>query len=360
MAKLLTSFYDYTGTPGQTYGRDLVGRSIIFNLIGQTDHAAPGLCFCQGGCEYNPTGFDSDIPRYKWTVPDGVTSATFQLWGAGGYGAAAYHCQQGVPGGSGAFAQKTVAVSAGDVYTLCLGDWLSPPGGNFQGTSAYKCFDCTRACCESCAVEALNYGIRGPKAYVLGTGLTNFCAEGGNPGVTRGCGYMRDAANTSCGSTLKFACYENLYTCDILCRSTEDSDNDVMRRACFYGADDGGRGLHGYVQANCCYTCNLSSDTCSMQVMIPFTGYQPDFSNGWTGTASGGWAVSRFCSQDMGPFTTSSTRGINNKTPYIGGSASAVNNPMKWGAGGYSAFTTGGNLCCGARGGPNAIRVIFS
>tara|TARA_B100000212_G_scaffold51950_1_gene33874 strand:- start:1821 stop:2906 length:1086 start_codon:yes stop_codon:yes gene_type:complete len=361
MAKLLTSFYDYIGSGGKTYGREIEGQSIFFNLIGATGSSGavyPGYCYCQGGCEYNPTGFDSDIPRYKWEVPDGITSATFQLWGGGGWGAGSYHCQQGVSGGSGAFAQKTISVSAGDVYQLCLGCIIRPVGTDQTDTTAGT-YHCQVPTCTSCAVESLNFGKRGPKAYVVGNGLTNFCAEGGNPGVQVGCGWISRNAG-SYPSALKFRCYENLYMCDILGRSTEDSDNDFYHRACFYGADDGGRGLQGYVQASCCNSCNGGSDFCGVQHMIPFTGYQPDFSHGWTGTASGGWVVQRQCGTGMGSTTWVSHKAINSYTPYIGSGGTTMEFPMKWGAGGFSPITTGGNVCCGNAGGPNAIRVIFS
>lgn len=362
MAKLLNSFFSWTGSPGKTYGRDLEAQSLFFSLGGTSGgNHSRAYCFCQGGCEYNPAGFDSDIPRYKWQVPDGITSATFQLWGEGGSGAGGACCMQGVSGGSGAFAQKTVDVVAGDVYTLCLDAMIPSP--NCAGVNFEQHRTCHKPTCIENSATALNFGRRGLKAYVLGTGLTNFCAEGGNPGVVRGYGWISTCNGTSAaysGGPIQFKCYENLYLCDIIGRSTEDSANDIYHRACYYGADDGGRGNQSYVQANCCNTCAASTDFCAVQHMIAFTGNQPDFAHGWTGTAEGGWSVQKMCSSEMGGFGWPGNKAINNHTPYMGATGTHLSTTIKWGAGGLSSTTQGGGICCGATGGPNAIRVIFS
>ena len=57
----------------------------------------------------------------QWTVPAGITKAKFQLWG-GGYGSNPGCCCGGSPGGmSGAYAEATVTVAAGQQYTVCAG-----------------------------------------------------------------------------------------------------------------------------------------------------------------------------------------------------------------------------------------------
>lgn len=351
MAKNLNSFYEYTAEPGKTYPKDVDGSSFLFSLGNNSiNQQAPGFCYCTGGACYNPAGYDSDIPRYVWTVPTGVTQATFHIWGSGGWGAGSYHCQQGVPGGSGAYAVKSLTVTPGDQYTLCLGDMID------NGTqTTYNCAIPTN---EACGPTDINHGVRGPKAYVTGTGLTNFCVEGGNPGVVMGEAWTSKQYKICSDGTLDyFRCYQNIYVCDLV-GSTEDSDNNRYHRACYYGADYGARGLQGYVQANCCSnTCNGAGEWCGIKHFIPFSGYQPDFAYGWAPSLQGGWVKQLHCSIVMGPFTAKANRSINSKTPYMG--ATCWTKPHKWGAGGISATTCGGTVCCGGAGGPNAIRVIY-
>lgn len=93
---------------------------------------------------------------YTWIVPTGVTCATFEIWGGGGAGGGARCCGYGPPGGSGAYSKKAISVTAGGCYQLFLG----------------SATDCTDGQC----------GCRGCTTYVIGTGLTNFCAEGGMSG----------------------------------------------------------------------------------------------------------------------------------------------------------------------------------
>jgi hypothetical protein len=94
----------------------------------------------------------------SWTVPAGVTCARFQIWGAGagrGYGC----CCAFVPfGGTGAYASVIIPVTAGDTYTLCAG--------------------CAFCCYTTAGASNVN-GQPGCRSFVTGTGLSNFCAEGG-------------------------------------------------------------------------------------------------------------------------------------------------------------------------------------
>lgn len=92
-----------------------------------------------------------------WTVPAGVTRARFQLWGAGG-GSGAGCCCGGSPFGStGAYASVIIPVTAGDTYTLCSG--------------------CAMCCCATAGSSGNNAS--GCPSFVVGIGLTNFCAQGG-------------------------------------------------------------------------------------------------------------------------------------------------------------------------------------
>jgi hypothetical protein len=91
-----------------------------------------------------------------WIVPAGVTRATFELWGGGGAGGGARCCGFGPPGGSGAYAKKAISVTAGGCYQMFIG----------------AATDCSDGQC----------GCRGCHTWVVGTGLTNLCAEGGMSG----------------------------------------------------------------------------------------------------------------------------------------------------------------------------------
>lgn len=91
-----------------------------------------------------------------WTVPEGVTRARFQIWGAGG-GSGAGHCCGGSPfGASGAYASVIIPVTEGCVYCLCAG-------------CAYCCYPSRRA----------EGRMPGCPSWVAGFGLCNFCANGG-------------------------------------------------------------------------------------------------------------------------------------------------------------------------------------
>ena len=99
-----------------------------------------------------------------WTVPTGVTCVTFELWGGGGAGTPTCCCMcfNGPPGDGGAYSMKTLAVTPGTVYTVCVGC-----GG----------------CGSCCWWQANACGCQGRKTFILGTGLSNFCAEGGQGGL---------------------------------------------------------------------------------------------------------------------------------------------------------------------------------
>lgn len=99
----------------------------------------------------------------SWCTPPGTTSITFHVWGAGGGGPGACCCMGGTPGGSGAYAKKTIAATPGDCYTLCAG---------MNGLC------CSRTC----------LGCRGCQSWVTGNGLVNFCADGGHGG--KGCCFI--------------------------------------------------------------------------------------------------------------------------------------------------------------------------
>lgn len=93
-----------------------------------------------------------------WIVPAGATRATFEIWGSGGSGGGSACCMVGAPGASGAYSKKTINVTPGDRYCTCFA---------------------TATLCSTAA-----NGCAGTTTFVQGTGLTNFCAEGGPGGLS--------------------------------------------------------------------------------------------------------------------------------------------------------------------------------
>lgn len=164
------------------------------------------------GCGSNAGGGQGEFNSYHWsyykdwTVPTGATDIMFEIWGAGGSGAVSCCCSYGAPGGSGAYAYKRLTgdqVVPGAQYQICIA----------QST----CYTTSKA------------GRRGCPSYVLGTNLSNFCAEGGHGGCSycffQGCTWM---THRMCESQCKDGCC-----------------------ALFYGADGGAHGLPGATFAMC-------------------------------------------------------------------------------------------------------------
>lgn len=108
-----------------------------------------------------------------WTVPDGVCSVTFEIWGGGGGGGGGLTmcdcCARTQSGGGGGYSLKNVITTPGTVYTVCAGN-----GGqdiNSQGYGAPVGY-----CCNGCT---------GGTSYVVGTGVPlSFCATGGTGGCS--------------------------------------------------------------------------------------------------------------------------------------------------------------------------------
>lgn len=128
----------------------------------------------QGMCVFQLTGAGAGITGTSggcccaWVVPSGVSSILIELWGGGGGGGSPVNCLcclPGTGGGGGAYSRKNLTVTAGCTYTLCVGSGGAggiPSSGN--------------ACC---------CGQKGGTTYMTGTGLSNFCAEGGYGGESR-------------------------------------------------------------------------------------------------------------------------------------------------------------------------------
>jgi hypothetical protein len=175
----------------------------------------------------------------QWTVPVGVTCARFQIWGAGagtGYGCC---CAFTTFGGTGAYASVIMPVTAGNTYTLCSGCAL---------------------CC--CATAGGTNDTDGCPSFVVGVGLTNFCAEGGEGSLycqltTRGvlggnCMFLGGCictnnsvcwGGTSSGVGAPLCCFDNMFPMISSCKT-------------YYGSATSGtvygiRGSFGSIAVSC-------------------------------------------------------------------------------------------------------------
>lgn len=104
----------------------------------------------------------------NWIVPAGITSIVIEIWGGGGGGGAPPTCQCCIVaggGGGGSYARKTLEVAPGSAYTICVG------GGGLGGIPTTQ----STCCC----------GLKGGTTYMTGSGLGDFCAEGGYGGESR-------------------------------------------------------------------------------------------------------------------------------------------------------------------------------
>lgn len=293
-----------------------------------------------------PTYFGSvatDVTRQIWTVPAGISIAKFELWGAGGGGAGSNCCMQGVSGGSGAYAHKEISVTPGDRYTLCLGD--------------YSEYCCTQRCQspQGCLIKQTGY--KGPTAWVSGNGLTNFCAEGGNPGVTAFCPAYNLHSRVPEDDGRKCCCYcwthcELFTGGDASGIRTLDSDNDIMRCACYYGADGGVKGTRGYMKTSC---CGLGADAsaCGIRWGVPYPGGH------WDKPGRGGrGGVIEVAYQTCCYCCGLATIGSCQVSGRLGGGVGATAVHIR-GTGGVSASSADGQNSCGGRGGPSAIWISY-
>ena len=124
----------------------------FWSCIPDLTGATLGFKVCDTGLQFNLGATCS------WTVPNGVTRARFQIWGAGGGSGAGCCCGGSAFGSTGAYASVIIPVTAGSVYTLC------------SGCAAYTL---------TCTTNATIGRIPGCPSWVAGAGLCNFCANGG-------------------------------------------------------------------------------------------------------------------------------------------------------------------------------------
>lgn len=313
MAKNLTTFVKSLGAAGGA--AEFMPADTASSYIYDAHSFSLNNCACDYG---NQT--------HSWCVPPGISTATFHIWGAGGPGAAIGNCGVSVPSGSGAYAYKTVSVTPGDCYSLIIGHmwcccndlatsqtWQTAPVQNTDGNWS-------------------GYG----KTYVTGTGLTNFCAEGGFSG------------NFIC-------CTETGYATTMFDSATAHyglSPNDSAGgpyRACYYGADGGLRGRKGYLSHN---GLGVGSH-CNFRGWVPL----PNCSI-WG--KCGGHAMLAVCCNNHQPHDNYRILMANLNQGYCGMQQTQQRNWDTAGIGSSFGVVCGGTCYCGAPFGSGKARIIFS
>lgn len=249
-------------------------------------------------CHYTPDSNYGQACVCSWCTPSSADQITFEIWGGGGGGAGACCCQNGQPGGSGAYAKKTVfksELTAGQCYCFCI---------------AYPT-DCAVTCC----------GILGCVTRVSGQGLSNFCAEGGVGG--KNCCFTfwgnYSCVGNCCATGRLYLCY----------------DQNTCR--CFYGADSGSPGKAGWLWAQC------ACGPCYWKYAIPYPGGLIN--------QCGGYMMSRV-----------QGNACNNEWMKCGvtfGYHSNTTDQFVPGMGGLSATSCGGGCCYGFGGNPGMVKITY-
>ena len=354
MAKNLNTFLgQYSSVVVNTDIKENETCEVVWSFLNR--EGEPGVSAGRVSAHNTIWGGTGSPNYYKWTwrVPDGVSTATFHIWGGGGAGAPAYCCMSGVSGGSGAYAFKTISVSPGDCYTTC-----------YEGYERYCCTSASHVNggITDQAAKYIMYGTRGMKTYVTGTGLTNFCAEGGNPGATR-CGnsWGQDQQNNSPNHHPGALQCQLWKICHVVERRTIDSDNDRYAVAKYYGADGGSKGMYACWKGSCCNNNDQNANRCGDRWVIPFPGGLTP--NKWAPygdmelpSKHGGHLHLKNC-QII--FTPHGDWGSMQRSQWLGYICSAYPSGQV-GVGGISATTCGGTCCCGAPGGVPHLRIEYS
>jgi hypothetical protein len=354
MAKNLTTFFgNFLSSPVNINAADDPQSDFFFKPRANNGLNGMHNIACQGVANPSNARY-ARFFRHEWTVPAGVSTATFHAWGGGGSGAESKECQSGVGGGSGAYAYKSVSVSPGSKYVLC-----------FSGVERHCC---TREFCSDGTTNVtgqpigyISKGNRGMTAFVTGDGLTNFCAEGGNPGVAKCCGWMSSSHRPFGFNSTLNACYacKLIKVCDAIGRCVHDSANEVYRAGNYYGADGGSKGIYACHRTSCCGGQTHDATRCGDRIYIPYpggllkTGY---FGHIERPSVNGGVVEIKNCSihHDMHGAVTCRAQA------FSGFAAGGGPNPLVVGMGGMTANTCGGTCCCGQFGGPGMIRISYS
>ncbi len=248
-----------------------------------------------GNCNYTPDGNYGNHCMDRWRVPTGATCVTFEIWGGGGGGAGGCCCMQGQPGGSGAYAKKTIAATT----DWCYGLYPAYPT------------DCSATCC----------GIIGCNTYVSGCNLSNFCANGGCGGKTCCFTFWGNYNCAGNNNGYVYLCYDGVNNC-----------------ACYYGADSGAPGRPGFLWSQC------SCASCYWKYAVPYPGGLTNKCGGFVMLRVQGNA----CNQEW-------IKCINT----AGGYYSQSDRAFVPGAGGISATSCGGGCCYGFPGNNGMVRITY-
>jgi hypothetical protein len=152
-----------------------------------------------------------------WTVPAGVTSVQFQVWGPGS-GTSGQCCCGGAPfGPSGAYMLAKMNVVAGEVYTLCAG------------------------CSYCCYADQTTPGLSHTPSYITGPGIS-ICAL---PGRSCGMCWSKDVGSTTTANNTQYPDQGN-------CAPTQCSGWNF----CWDSGDDSNYVPHAFSgEANWCVKC---------------------------------------------------------------------------------------------------------
>tara|TARA_B110000977_G_C11041409_1_gene479019 strand:- start:796 stop:1713 length:918 start_codon:yes stop_codon:yes gene_type:complete len=259
--------------------------------------------------------------RTHWCVPAGITCAFVEVWGGGGEGAGVCCCAIATPSGSGAYANKYIKVTEGDCYFVHAG-W--------------------QFCCRSAPGGMITQGPRdlNRNSYIIGPGLTNFCAEVGYAGVSVCCPKVRmDSADSASRYKLK---------------SFQDSGC-----AKFYGADYGVNGMPGYIQLPAFDSSGdqarlntYNNQPVSWKAWVPYPGGYFD--------CKGGHAVQRFCAHGENNIIGLGGQEVANKVGvHMGRSCTCHPHYIEAGWGVAGPWTGVDAICCSPPSRPGKVRITY-
>lgn len=198
--------------------------------------------------------------RTMWCVPVGTTRATFEAWGGGGGQASTCCCSVSTPGSTGAYARRTISVTPGECYILCVGC----SNGGLEYGDKRGCRGRFSAICS--------YGDNGTRLMI--------CAEGGYGGCAI-CDFMIAAGVTP--STDRQGGTGNFFGVNKPVFYPNEANNCVDCGPRAYGGDVNICGRPGYMRYHCV-------NNCAVQFHIP---YPPALIN-----ANGGWVVAHHCTNN--------------------------------------------------------------
>ena len=245
----------------------------------------------------------------NFCVPSGICCVRFEIWGAGASGNGMSNCGYPGPGGSGAYAYKTMTVTPGTCYRTHAG-FLECRRPNNGGSNTTKS-------------TARNNPDR--HTYITGTGFTNFCAEHGCSGGSICC-------NLAVGRNKTY--------------NFIDSAGEGAR---YFGGDGGARGMTGWYEL-----LDSSVVNTDYRQYIQGVPYPPGYWN-----KRGGYTMVQL-SQNSGNiccYETAADVGLRQTLGIANGQGGAS---LMAGWGVANPSMCGGNANCGGYGMPGRIRITYS